>query len=153
MKTLLPGILAMATIVVASNILVQSAGGLAPGNSIGTFSATNLTLDGGATLAWELADDGATSDRLVLSGTLAKGAAGVWEFDFLNTGAVGTYTLITFASSDFADGDFTHTNLKSGLTGTIDVGTGDVTLTVVPEPAAAGLIALFSALALLRRRR
>lgn len=139
--------------VVASNILVQSAGGLAPGNSIGTFSATNLTLDGGATLTWELSDDGVTSDRLVLSGTLAKGAAGAWEFDFLNTGAIGTYTLITFTSTDFADGDFTHKNLKSGLTGTIDVSANDVTLTVLPEPTTAGLMAVFAAAALLRRRR
>ena len=94
-----------------------------------------------------------TSDRLVLSGTLAKGAAGAWEFDFVNTGAIGTYTLITFASTDFADGDFTHKNLKSGLTGTIDVSATDVTLTVVPEPAAAGLMAVFAAVALLCRRR
>jgi autotransporter-associated beta strand protein len=134
-------------------VAVGPGGTLAPGASIGMFTATSLTLDGGATLAWELDDDGATADLLVVSGALTRGAAGAWAFDFLGTGAVGSYTLITFGSTDFADGDFVATNLKAGLTGDVNVNATDVTLTVVPEPASLGVLGLLAAAALLRRRR
>ncbi len=133
-------------------VTIGPVGTLAPGASIGTLSAASLTLDGGASLDWELDDDGFTSDLLVLSGALAKGALGAWAFDFLGTGAVGSYTLITFGTTDFATGDFAVTNLKPGLSGGIAVNANDVTLTVVPEPASLGVLGLLTVAALLRRR-
>ena len=133
-------------------VTVGASGTLAPGASLGTFTVSSLTLDGGATLAWELDNDGVTSDLLAVTGALTKGAAGAWAFDFLGTGAAGTYTLVTFGSTDFSDGDFTATNLGAGLSGDVDVNAGTLTLTVVPEPGSLGVIGLLAAAAILRRR-
>ncbi len=136
----------------AGAVTVGASGTLAPGASLGTLTVSSLTLDGGSTLAWELDNDGASSDLLAVSGAVTKGTAGAWAFDFLGTGAVGTYTLMTFGSTDFADGDFTATHLGPGLSGDVDVNANTLTLTVIPEPGTLSLLGLVACAALLRRR-
>jgi autotransporter-associated beta strand protein len=135
---------------------VESTGTLAPGNSIGEMEGTSLTLDGGSILAWELHDNGADSDLLTLSGGLNQGSDTGWTFDFLGTGAVGTYTLIKFASTDFVTGDFGITGLKDGYSApdgvVVNTSLSEVQLTVIPEPASLGALGMIALAALLRRR-
>jgi autotransporter-associated beta strand protein len=137
-------------------INVESTGTLAPGNSIGELEGTSLTLDGGSILAWELHDNGADSDLLTLSGGLNQGSDTGWTFDFLGTGAVGTYTLIKFASTDFVTGDFGITGLKDGYSApdgvVVNTSLSEVQLTVIPEPASLGALGMIALAALLRRR-
>lgn len=140
----------------AGNIKIENGGKLSPGNSIGELDATALTLDGGAILAWELDNNGSDADLLSLSGALLKGSGAGWTFDFLGTGAIGSYTLIKFASTDFATGDFSFTGLKDGLSAPAGVvvnnSLNEIQLTVIPEPASLGTLGMLAIAAILRRR-
>jgi autotransporter-associated beta strand protein len=143
---------------------------LAPGNSIGTITATaDVTWNdndswvfelGTAASTLALAGSGSsTQDLLNITGgssDFLKGSGSSFTFDFANGGAVGYYKLVDWAgTTDFVDGDFVATNLLSGLTGsfTVDSGTSALYLHVVPEPNVAALIGGFGILGLLRRRR
>jgi len=59
----------------AEDIILQSGAILAPRNSHDTLSSPLLIWDGGALLGFER---GTTSDKLVFSGVLNKGAAGTY---------------------------------------------------------------------------
>ena len=143
---------------------------LAPGNSIGTITATaDVTWNdndawvfelGTAAASLALASAGSsTQDLLNITGGTSdflKGTGSSFTFDFVGGGAVGYYKLVDWAgTSTFVDGDFVSSNLASGLTGTftVDSGTSALYLNVVPEPNAAVLIGGFGVIALLRRRR
>ncbi len=95
------------------------AGGIAPGSGgIGTLNiAANTTWDAGNSWIYEL---GATtvSDRLAITGNFTKGSGSNFAFNFSNTGAAGTYTLVTWTgTTNFVAGDFSASNLGGGSTG------------------------------------
>lgn len=128
-------------------------GDLAPGNSIGVISAASLVWNGGSGMSFELSNVDGTSDALFLSGAFTRGSAGTYFFDFNGTGLLNeTYTLVTFASTNFNVGDFGYTNLGGGYTGNFGLSGGNLTFTVVPEPSTA-LLGALAALGMLRRRR
>ena len=127
----------------AGNIVLEDGSRLGPGNSPGTLNATSVLWDGGAVFQFEL---GTTSDALILSGALTKGAAGSFEFDFSDSGglSIGTYDLITFASTDFVEADFDYSSSISGFSGTFTLTSGQLKFGVssVPEPSTTGLLIL-----------
>ncbi|MEI8037425.1 MAG: autotransporter-associated beta strand repeat-containing protein, partial [Verrucomicrobiota bacterium] len=144
-------------------------GSLAPGNSIGTITATsNVTWNAGDAWVFELgsaasslalANSGSSiQDLLNITGagnTLLKGTGSVFTFDFAGTGATGWYKLVDYTgTSTFTHTDFAATGLTTGLTGdfTVDSATSAIYVNVVPEPGTA-LLGGLGALALLRRRR
>jgi autotransporter-associated beta strand protein len=109
---------------IGSTIVFQSGAFLAPGDatvaaSRGTLSATgSATWNGGATARFHLSATDDSADTLAVTGALTKGTTGAFLFDFLGTGVAGqTYTLATFASSNFAVTDFSYSGLAPGLVG------------------------------------
>lgn len=118
-----------------------------------TFSATasSLTVNGGATLKFNLGTPGNVTALLALAGNFEPGAGvGSHTLDFGNSGAAGTYKLVSFAGTVFGSaGDFTITNLGSGLTGELLLESNQLSLVVsaIPEPAT--YAAFFGAMALL----
>lgn len=148
------------------NVSIASGASLAPGNSPGTFTITgNLNLDG--ILAYEFTGGSTTADLVNVGGTLDLTGSGIsWSnlgtytlgnkftlFSY-NTGALtGTFTGYNDDTEHTFGGGLwliNYNDLTSGSNG--GTGTRFVTITAVPEPAAAllGSIGLF---ALLRRRR
>ena len=145
---------------------------LAPGNSIGTLTATgDVTWNANPSNAWAyelglsaadltLANTTGTRDLLDITGAgsdFLKGTGSGFTFDFTNTGEVGYYKLVDWiGTTNFVDTDFTATNLASGLTGSfiVDSTTSALYLNVnaIPEPSIA-LLSGLGALLLLRRRR
>jgi autotransporter-associated beta strand protein len=124
-------------------------GSLNPGNSIGTLTVANdVTWNGTAGQDWkfELGAISGSSDLLLLTGAgndFLKGTGSDFRFDFLNTGVVGTFTLVDWASSTtFSALDFSYTGLASGLTGSFALNGSqlDFTVTAVPEPSAYALL-------------
>ena len=103
--------------------IVLNGGTLAP---TGTAPAAAVTWNAGSLLAIRLGASG-SSDQLALGGPLTKGAAGSYVVALAagsGFAAGNTYTIATFASTDFAANDFTAVGLPSGyqafftLTGT-----------------------------------
>jgi fibronectin-binding autotransporter adhesin len=138
---------------------------LAPGNSIGTITATgNVTWEGAATVgsstAWQFELGlGNMSDRLEIVGigsNFIKGSGSIFSFDFLGSAHTGTFTLVDWSdasNTNFEIDDFSYTNLGGGNTGTFSFSGSQLNFTVIPEPNAALLIGAFGVIALLRRRR
>jgi autotransporter-associated beta strand protein len=94
-------------------------GTLAPGGTSPSAALTGnaLTWNGSGQLAISLAENG-VSNRVILSGPLTKGTAGSYGISLTaGTGvaAGNTYTLATFASTDFTASDFTVTGLPPGF--------------------------------------
>jgi hypothetical protein len=87
------------------------------------FNAPTLSWTGGA-LVVRLRAEG-VSDRLILTGAFTKNAPGSMPV-LLIAGpgfAVGnTYTLVTFASTNFADEDFAATGLPAGFGAVFNAG-------------------------------
>jgi autotransporter-associated beta strand protein len=167
---------------------INVTGVLAPGGSVGTAALTfnlastsgTITMAANAEFEYELGVPGATMGTFGTSDYLAIAGAASNDFnfngnniDFLNTGAVGYYRLfdtnsnnastwsgLTFdGTTGIISAGLTYSNLASGLTGSLLVGTasnggttGDIYLHVIPEPGAA-LLGSLGMLALLRRRR
>jgi autotransporter-associated beta strand protein len=137
---------------------LNSGGFISPANgSIGNLSLASLTFNGGGTLNLGLGS-GTSSDSLTIAGAFTKGSVGQYTIDFGNTGTAGnTYTLATFGSSTFSSGaDFTFANLASGVTGTFNLGTNDLTFTTtaaIPEPSTYAAILGIGALGFVIYRR
>lgn len=127
---------------------------LAPGNSIGTFTAASLAWQAGAGMYFELGDG--TSDMLRLSGALTKSGLGDFLFTFQDLGwAVGqTYSLIKFNGTEFSEGDFGYTN-SGGFAGTflLNADSLDFTITAIPESGVSVLCLLAATGCLAIRRR
>lgn len=102
-------------------ITLESNSILYPGaTSLGTpgskLHGSSLIWNGGATLKFQI---GATADELLLTGALTKGSGSTFNIDILDTGLVpGTYTLVTFGSTNFTLGDF-NLELPPNYTGTL----------------------------------
>jgi autotransporter-associated beta strand protein len=123
-------------------------------------SAASLDFAAGSKLKFNLGTPGNGTALLALTGALTKTGSGVFNLDFSGSGAVGTYNLLSFASTAFTDqSEFTVVNLGSGLSGLLSLGANSLSLIVttssVPEPSTYALFAgagvLF--LAFSRRKR
>lgn len=117
--------------------LTLNAGGIiAPGaGSLGiagtTLQATSLMWKTGGTLELQL---GPTGDELVMTGALTKSSTGTYILDLVDAGITqSTYTLLTFASTNFTAADFSI-QWPVGYTGTLhETATSlSVDLTAVP---------------------
>jgi autotransporter-associated beta strand protein len=144
-------------------------GTLASGSSIGTLSFSNaLGLGATSTYLFELNNTTDLADLTNVAGTLNIASGAILDLVQLGTYAVGDkFTLFGYATgnltgtfSGLADGSMfidaggswqiNYSDLSAGVNG--GTGTSFVTITAVPEPAAAFLGGL-GMLALLRRRR
>ena len=99
-------------------VLLDTGGAIAPGSLgvVGTLVGSALTWNGGGTLAFDLGASG-SSDVLVLTSALTSGSAGAHTFAFTpgsGFAADNTYTLATFASTNFTAADFTAAGLPAG---------------------------------------
>ena len=120
-------------------ILLNTGGAIAPGSlgAIGTLGGGALTWNGGGTLAFDLGASG-SSDALVLTGALTKGGAGAYSFAFAprsGFAADNTYTLATFASTNFTAADFTATGLPAGTGALFTVNPTNVQVVIQGTPA------------------
>ncbi len=111
-----------------------------------TFSTSAASLDfaAGSTLKFGLGAANNPSALLALTGALAKTGSGVFTLDFSGTGEVGTYNLVSFASTAFtSESEFTISNLGGGLSGLLTLGANSLSLTVsaVPEPSSFAFLA------------
>jgi autotransporter-associated beta strand protein len=109
-------------------------------------SAASLDFAAGSKLKFNLGTPGNGTALLALTGALAKTGSGVFNLDFSGSGAVGTYNLLSFASTAFTDqSEFTVVNLGSGLSGLLSLGANSLSLIVttssVPEPSTYALFA------------
>jgi len=135
-------------------------GAIAPGaTGIESLDVTNdVTWNAGASWKFELGS-GNSSDRLNVTGVgsdFLKGTGSGWSFDFQNTGVFGdTYTLVDWdGSTTFAFGDFSYSNLASGLTGSFAINGTQLDFTVVPEPSTWVLVGVgLISMVVFRRRR
>ena len=140
------------------------AGTLAPGNSPGTLSITgNLALDSAAILAFELdpantTAGGGINDLVNIGGNLTLDGT-------LDITGLGSFSGVVFGTTwrlfDYS-GTLTDNGPTLGSMPTLDSGLGweldtatpnQVNLTVIPEPATAGLTLLALGASLFRRRR
>lgn len=158
--------------------LNATSGTIAPGTSIESLGAGNVSIGTAATFAYELDSDVLNGDLLHASGSLsiAAGAtltlaelasgtlnigdkltlisyAGAWNnglFEYLG-GTLADDSVITLGSNQWL---FNYNDTSGGLNFSADQSgaNGFVTMTVVPEPAAA-LLGSLGLLGLLRRRR
>lgn len=160
------------------NLVAQSGGTVAPGNSIESLGAGNVSFESGSTFAYELDTVNLNGDLLYSTGTLNLTAGANLTLTELAsaTRAIGdkltliSYTgawnngLFNYLSNPLADDSlillgnttwlFDYNDSTGGLNFTSDQAgaTGFVTMTVVPEPGAI-LLGSIGMLALLRRRR
>ena len=112
------------------SVAVSTGGRIAPGASIGTLHASNVTWDAGTAWPFEL---GAASsgDLLACAGSFIKGSGAGFTIDLQNTGVAGTYTIVTWAASTtFVDADFAALNVPGGLTPSFTVQPNELTLTL-----------------------
>jgi len=123
---------------IAGAVSLASGSTVSPGaGGTPTLTAGSLTWASGATAQIPLSAGG-VSNELILTGALTKGGGGsTYQFNFQNSGATGTYTLATMASTTFLASDFSYTGLTSGLAGTFSIvgGTSLQFTVAVPAPA------------------
>jgi HYR domain len=124
-------------------VIVNSGGSVAPGSPTqnGTLQAASLTWNGGGAVALDL---GPASDALVLTGALSKGVAGTYALALtasepLPVGA--TYTLITFASTDFTAADIS-VSPPADHEGVLTVDGGSVQFRITKHDQAPPVLAL-----------
>ena len=160
------------------NLVAQSGGTVAPGNSMDSLAAGNVSFESGSTYAYELDTQTLGGDLLASGGTLNITSGAILTLSQLASATRSegdkltliSYTgawnngLFSYLGNTLADDStftlgsntwqFNYNDLTGGSNFTSDQtgATGFVTMTVVPEPAAA-LLGSFGMLALLRRRR
>jgi|GEM_PF-3450397 len=132
---------------IAGAIILNASGILGAGESAqGELSASDLVWNGGGTISLRLGGTELVADRIELNGTLTKGTAGAYLFDFgdIDDGPqLGvTYGLIGYGSLDPAwdEGDFsfTYSGGGPGFNGYFTLNSTDqvleFTVTTIPEP-------------------
>jgi autotransporter-associated beta strand protein len=121
-----------------SGALRFHAGTLALGESSALFHAPLGALRWNAgTLAFDLSATDQSSDRIILTRSLSKGAgpASGRVIDLKSSPGNGTYTLATYASTDLTLADFTVTGVASGCSADFTVGPAALTVTLAPATA------------------
>lgn len=151
----------------AASLTVSANGILAPGNSPGTLTVNgSTTLDSGSTFAYQYTGGGSAADLVDVNGTLSITSGALLTLEdlgaynegdkftlFAYDSLVGSFdsylddTTYTFNGGEWM---FDYNDTTAGLNG--GSGTNYITITAVPEPAAA-LLGGLGMLALLRRRR
>ena len=126
---------------VKPNVVLSPGGILQPGLAAGipeTLNITgNLTWNGssGSAMMNFILYPAAAADKVATVGTLTKGGAGTFQFNFQNTGKLGIYALMTFASTTFSASDFSFVNLAPGLIADFSIVSGNtLQLTVALAP-------------------
>ncbi len=121
---------------VVGPVLLNDTAALALAGDTLELGANGLTWSGGGVVSTELGASG-TSGRLALAGPLSKGGPGVFAFS-LQAGdgfaAGNTYTLATFASTDFTADDFTATGLPSGYAAVFHLDDTSLQVSIVGTP-------------------
>jgi autotransporter-associated beta strand protein len=137
---------------------VEAGGTLLPGGwgMVGLLSlAGNLTIDGGATMDFDVAS--ASADLLQIAGSLNGGSLSAQDPVNLNINALGTlsgdYTLANYSSaSNLVAADFSVSGLPAGYS--LQVGANQMSIVTVPEPSTLALLLVGAAgvLGYVRRR-
>jgi len=134
---------------------VTVSGSIAPGNSIGTLNTGSVTWNAGNAWQFEVGDSNA-ADLLSITGDFTQGTGSGWTFDFLNSTALGTFTLVSWTgTTDFLATDFSQINYDGAISGSFSITSatnGSLLFTAIPEPSTA-LAGILLGLGLLRRRR
>jgi hypothetical protein len=120
-------------------------------------SAASMTWNGGV-VRFDLDETGFTSNLITLTGGFTKGTGPDYTIDFggFNATETGTYSLVSFASTDFTSSDFSASGITfdSGLSGTFTVDGDSVDFSVIPEPGTLTLVGVVGlALIYFRRRK
>ncbi len=138
------------------SVAVFTGGILSPGDAVGTFTLSSLSLANGSNLAFTL---GSSSD-LVSTDALTLGTSVALTVTQGTGFGLGTYKLIDYTSLvDNSSGfsGWTVSGLSVGEIGVFSLSGSEVNLTVesssIPEPSALGLLALGSLGILAVRRR
>lgn len=118
--------------------------------------AASLAASNGATVSFDLGTPGNETALLALSGALTRTGSATLLFD-LNGGSLGTYTLLSFASTTFTSASQFSALLAPGYAGDFILGANSLSfqITAIPEPSAFAALAGLAGLgfAASRRRR
>jgi autotransporter-associated beta strand protein len=136
-------------------VVIRNGATISPGASIGTLTVSNLTLQSGALLSYELGAI-ASSDKIIATGTLALGGLEFSQFTWTTLGGftAGDYTLIDAAGLSGSLGSLTNGfigGIAAGLW--LDTANNNLMLTVIPEPGSLLLVGAGLAFFLVMRRR
>jgi autotransporter-associated beta strand protein len=143
---------------ITAELTFKNGSTVGPGNSIGTLTVNNMSLEQGAEYDWEVDNTVPTSDFIKVTGalTLPTGAPGSVPVNVVNVGGgSGTFTVTLFEFGSLV-GDVDSLLINVGASGydvtTPTLGSGKITVDMkpIPEPMLAGAALL--ALALLHRR-
>ena len=124
------------------DVFVASGGTIAPGRSIGTLRADNLTLADNAVLEFELSTPGTIGGGVndLIEGVRNLTLDGVLNITDGVGFAAGTYRLINY-SQDLVDNGLVIGTAPAGFSYSIDTATeGEVTLVVTDDSGDADLI-------------
>ncbi len=125
-----------------TSVTVNAGGNLAPGDSLGTLSASGgLILSGGAVMDYEL--DTPSTSSMISAGSLTLNGQQFSDFNFTWSGNFGRgiYPLIAFGSTSGSLGAITSGTID-GFPATLAVQGNDLVVNVVPEPSTAALLAV-----------
>jgi hypothetical protein len=122
---------------IAGPVQVLPGGVVAPGDPVTLTLLSDLTLDGGSTITLAVGPDDASSDRLIIGGSLVHGTSGPVYLNLLDFGAVvgRSYSLISagqlsgFSASNLVLTGPVAADFRFGATGL------SFTVIGVPEPA------------------
>ena len=150
---------------IGGEVTVQSGGILAPGNSPGTLTVADLTINSGAVLNWEIHVTDTTpgsgiNDLVTINNNLTFTGSGTINFALIGgpeIATTGTWRIMNYGGTFDAGGyelNIGTLNLANGLTASIDTTTlNQVNLVVIPEPSTAALLLFGAGAAYLMRRK
>ncbi len=127
---------------IGRSLVLNSGGVISPDGAapVATLAASALTWNDGGTLAVDLGASG-SSDQLVLGDTLTKAGAGMYNVAFTpgaGFAAGNTYTLATFASTNFDASDFQATGLPVGTGALFQVKDTSLRVRIQARPTVGG---------------